>query len=525
MSARRVQIALVVVALLLLLAPALFAQEGSHARIVRLSYIDGTVTIDRNDGQGPEKAILNMPIIQGVRLTAEEDSRLEVEFENGSTLRLVGPGEVAFRELSLQGSGDKVSYVDVKSGLAYFNVNLKNDDDFRVAFDSHNFALKKSSRFRVNVDLDVQRVAVFKGELELQGVPDEVKVKKNETLSFDSTDSQRYFLAKDIDSLGPDAWDKQRDEDRDTLARSQDYKQAMSYYGGPYSYGTWDLARYGNFFYSPGYGWLWQPFGWGFNSDPFSNGAWSYYPSVGWVFVSYYPWGWTPYRYGGWAFVPGYGWCWRPGGYGSGWYSAPVVYNPPASYTPPQQPTGGPGPTRFVGGRRWPDINPKTGEPTDRGDRFRRMPAYAGDHAPARTPAGQPAPTGAATGTTTNESTTAPTTKPGSVWDRQTRPGATPATNMKPQMPPQNLPPQSAPAPRRMTPPPRQMRSAPDTDMRPSPSAAPAPAPRTQAPSRAPAPAPSMQRAPAPTPQMAPPPSMRTMPAPPSGGGKSQRPH
>ena len=100
MSARRVPIALVVVAVLLCLSSALFAQD-SKARIVRLSFVDGQVQIDRNAGQGWEKAILNMPIIQGSKLSAEQGSHVEVEFEDGSTARLVGPAQVAFPQLTL----------------------------------------------------------------------------------------------------------------------------------------------------------------------------------------------------------------------------------------------------------------------------------------------------------------------------------------------------------------------------------------------------------------------------------------
>ena len=40
----------------------------SQARIVRLSQVDGDVQIDRNTGQGYEKAFLNLPITQGTKV-------------------------------------------------------------------------------------------------------------------------------------------------------------------------------------------------------------------------------------------------------------------------------------------------------------------------------------------------------------------------------------------------------------------------------------------------------------------------
>ena len=64
-----------VVCLLLATAPVTFAD--SHARIVRLSDIEGSVQIDRNTGQGFEKAIMNMPITQGMRLETGQSGRAE----------------------------------------------------------------------------------------------------------------------------------------------------------------------------------------------------------------------------------------------------------------------------------------------------------------------------------------------------------------------------------------------------------------------------------------------------------------
>ena len=85
----------------------------SQARIVRLSYTEGDVQIDRNAGQGFEKAFLNLPIIQGAKLRAGHDGFAEVEFEDGSTLRITPGTMVVFPQLVLRDSGTKVSSVDL----------------------------------------------------------------------------------------------------------------------------------------------------------------------------------------------------------------------------------------------------------------------------------------------------------------------------------------------------------------------------------------------------------------------------
>ncbi|MFZ0706199.1 MAG: hypothetical protein WAM71_11390, partial [Candidatus Korobacteraceae bacterium] len=63
------------------------AQAESHVRIIRLSYIDGHVEMDRATGQGMEKAILNTPVTEGARLSTGNNGLAEVEFENNSTIR------------------------------------------------------------------------------------------------------------------------------------------------------------------------------------------------------------------------------------------------------------------------------------------------------------------------------------------------------------------------------------------------------------------------------------------------------
>ena len=100
-----------------LLVPALFfllaslpAWGDSQVRIVRLSYLAGTVTIDRGTGHF-EPAIVNLPITQGMKLQTKDDRRAEVEFEDGSALRLAPDTSVRFSRLSLRavvGCGDCV---------------------------------------------------------------------------------------------------------------------------------------------------------------------------------------------------------------------------------------------------------------------------------------------------------------------------------------------------------------------------------------------------------------------------------
>ena len=137
----------------------------SQARIVRLSDVQGDVQIDRATGQGYEKAFANFPVTQDVKLKTRADGRAEVEFEDGSTLRLAPLTEVEFPALSLRDSGGKLSTIDIKHGIAYFNYQGKKEDEFSVNFFKQHIALSDQSHFRVFEATDGSMVSVFSGSL------------------------------------------------------------------------------------------------------------------------------------------------------------------------------------------------------------------------------------------------------------------------------------------------------------------------------------------------------------------------
>jgi hypothetical protein len=321
---------------LLSLPAALPALADSHVRIVRVSVVEGSVKVDRGTGQF-EKAIINLPITQGMKLRTGDDGRAEVELEDGSTLRLVPDTSVQFPELSLRDSGTKVSVVEVRKGTAYAESAASRDAEFTLEFGHEKVILTRGSHVRLGVDERGATLAVFKGDLNVETTSGEIALKKNQTADFDFAANDHFTLAKKIQQEPEDDWDKGQEQYHQQNAG----KSYNSY--SPYAYGTSDLAYYGNFLSYPGYGMLWQPYFVGTGWDPFMDGAWAFSPGFGFGWVSAYPWGWTPYHYGTWLFLPGLGWAWQPGGVWMPWYSRPVVLNPPSGFVAPHAPASGTG--------------------------------------------------------------------------------------------------------------------------------------------------------------------------------------
>lgn len=321
---------------LLCVVSALPVLADSHVRIVRLSVVEGRVGVDRGTGHF-EKAMVNLPVTQGMKLGTANDGRAEVEFEDGSTMRLAPETTVEFPDLSLRDSGAKVSTIQLSKGIAYVEFTGAKSDELTVQFGQEKVAFTHSAHARIGVDERGADLAVFKGELQAEGPSGTVNVKKNQTADFDFSNNDRFTLAKKIQQLPEDDWDKEQDQYHQQYAA----KSYNSY--SPYAYGTTDLAYYGNFFNAPGYGTMWQPYFAGAGWDPFMDGAWSFSPGFGFGWVSAYPWGWTPYHYGTWVFLPGRGWAWQPGGVWTPMYTQAAVRNAPAGFVAPRAPSSGNG--------------------------------------------------------------------------------------------------------------------------------------------------------------------------------------
>ncbi|MGE5327367.1 MAG: DUF6600 domain-containing protein [Deltaproteobacteria bacterium] len=302
-----------------------WAQEYSHVRIVRLSFEEGTVNLQRPNVPGLSEASANTPIQEGFVLSTQEGSFAEVEFENTSTARVGQLSQLVFNQLALDSNGNKLNGMELQQGYATFTVYPENNDVYQVRVGSLTITPdnEKGTRFRVDVDGSNARVEVFKGTVEVSGSFGLERVSKNTSVEYDPNDDAQLHFAHGITKDAWDDWVEKREEEAQLARR----KSPPGYYTNQvssYMYGWNDLYYYGSWSYIPGYGSCWIPTvgaGW----LPFSFGQWVWYPGFGYTWVSFEPWGWVPYHYGNWIFEQGYGWAWVPGGFGS-WAAAPVSW-------------------------------------------------------------------------------------------------------------------------------------------------------------------------------------------------------
>jgi hypothetical protein len=301
-------------ALVLLFAGWLRA-DTSHARIIRLSLVQGDVRFTRDVHGDPltsdkanwEGATLNLPIRQGYVL-ATDHGRAEVEFENGAMAFLAENTVLEFYDLSLE-DGAKTTRLVLRQGTASFYVNPGSGDYFSVTGGDFTVEADGRAGFRLDNFDDGSVVDVTKGRVSVLRKNKTTALVKGQSLSMRAGDNNSTEVARLPENDDFDRWVAGREDAVATATNA-----AQQYVSSPYyTSGIADLYTYGSWYPISGYGNCWRPYGVGLGWSPFAGGGWFMDPVYGSTFIGAQPWGWLPYHYGGWVFDPFFGWLWSPG--------------------------------------------------------------------------------------------------------------------------------------------------------------------------------------------------------------------
>ncbi len=305
------------------------AQTSSSARVIRLSFVEGSVTVQRPDVQTWAEAPVNTPLQEGFKLSTGENSYAEIQFENGGTIRLGELSLLDLKELGLAANGGKNDHVELRQGYATFHL-LPSDRGGLLQVDTVNGSLiaRGGTLFRVDLDQEAERVEVFDGAVNVQGNLGHMTVDKNYALLMQPGAAEPTAISKGITE---DDWDHWVDDRESNTDASSTVPPPEGYNGDASEapYGWADLQENGNWMNVAGLGYGWTPTTVGVDWAPYTMGQWCWYPGYGYTWIGAEPWGWLPYHYGGWKFLPGKGWVWFPGNFGVWspalvtWYSGP----------------------------------------------------------------------------------------------------------------------------------------------------------------------------------------------------------
>jgi ferric-dicitrate binding protein FerR (iron transport regulator) len=140
------------------------AQEYSKIRIVRLSFVEGSVQY-RRPGGGWQDANINLPIQEGFALSTT-GGHAEVEFENSLTLRLGTNTTVDVAVLALRGGG-RITQLAVSQGVIIVSAKLRREDTMSVAAGNLTVRVPRNGRFRVDESSSEIWVTALHGRVEV----------------------------------------------------------------------------------------------------------------------------------------------------------------------------------------------------------------------------------------------------------------------------------------------------------------------------------------------------------------------
>jgi len=201
--------------------------DSTSTRAARLTYMQGTVTVSPPSNAESVPAQLNLPLLTGVQIATGNDGQAEVEFEDGSVVRLTPNTVLSLDNLAIEPDGVFVTNLSLLQGLAY--CELRATPQYRYSLNAGGDILSpvENTTVRVNFDQPPAVFSVFDGtaQIERQSAPNgevtiagyETQVRTGESLSADPNDPNRYFLTQQI---ADDSWDQWND-DRDQAAAAQ----------------------------------------------------------------------------------------------------------------------------------------------------------------------------------------------------------------------------------------------------------------------------------------------------------------
>ena len=279
-------------------------QNDPPSRVARLSYLDGSVSLQPGGEGDWGSAARNRPITIGDKLWSDKGSRAELQAGQAS-IHLGAMTALSFLNLD-----ENITQMRLAEGSVNFRVReLREGDLYEVDTPNVAFTVKQAGAFRIDVSEngDGTRITALRGEGEVAAGGKTYEIHAGERGEFSGTDDNVNFSVDRAPGPdGLDRWASDRDLKEDDSVSARYVSRDTPGYSDLDDNGTWSEQ--------PEYGHVWYPNavdpGWA----PYSDGYWASVGPWGPTWIGYEPWGFAPYHYGRWAFI-GSRWGWCPGPY------------------------------------------------------------------------------------------------------------------------------------------------------------------------------------------------------------------
>jgi len=296
-----------------------------HISYSEIKYDGKDPKVFREGEKFAEIAVLNLPLAPGDTIWTTDSRRCEIQFDNGTIIRLDLNTELKIETILAQSlsSRKKMSNLLLRQGGIYVMYKEYNFNEmFQVITPNTAVKMKNNAVAMIRIQNDGSTdVQVKYGKAYALFGPDEdhleeKKINKLERLTISKDNKSQ--LGAYLDNTDFELWNNSINENFEELHEGKSaipepilrYPKAIVYFAQKYS------NRYGEWVWDNLYGYVWVPyfnqyFPWG-NWDPYFYGNWR--EINGQLFwVPGEPWGWVPYHLGLWTWDKNRGWMWLPG--------------------------------------------------------------------------------------------------------------------------------------------------------------------------------------------------------------------
>ena len=104
-----------------------------------------------------------MPLVESSWVRAAASSKIEIELDEGSVLRLAGESQAGLSDYTRLSTGQRVTLVTLERGVAYFSGEPKARDALILALPGAQISLRRGSRVRLEARADWSQIAVLEG--------------------------------------------------------------------------------------------------------------------------------------------------------------------------------------------------------------------------------------------------------------------------------------------------------------------------------------------------------------------------
>src|SRR5580658_3736564 len=271
-------------------------------RVARVSYLDGSVSLQPGGAGDWGAAARNRPMTVGDKLWTDKDSRAELQ--TGVVSIHLG----SMTALSFLNLDQTITQMRLAEGSINFRVKeIREGDTYEVDTPNAVFTITQAGAFRIDVNEngDNTGITVIRGAGQVTATGKTYDLQPGQRGVFNGTDDvQSTIVPHAPPADGLDNWANQRDLGEQNSVSQRYVPQDMP--------GTQDLDNNGTWGQDGQNGAVWYPSEVAPDWAPYSNGYWSYVAPWGYTWVDYAPWGFAPFHYGRWGYIGGR-WGWYPG--------------------------------------------------------------------------------------------------------------------------------------------------------------------------------------------------------------------